>query len=112
MWRTLGISEHDWQQTPPAVQIKLRSQYHEAHSLKLRSVSYRGQIASLAVPAVRIQQLNRRIASQQKQIVQLQQHITDTLCAVYFAKSSIVRNGRNKRGAERSADELLAFSDI
>jgi transposase len=78
MWRTLGISEHDWQQTPPAVQIKLRSQYHEAHSLKLRSVFAQKQLASLVVPAVHIQQLNRRIASQQKQIVQLQQQLTDT----------------------------------
>ena len=79
MWRTLGISEHDWQHTPPAVQIKLRSLYHEAHSLRLRSVSYQGQIASLAEPAVHIQQLNRRIASQQKQIVQFQQQLTEAV---------------------------------
>lgn len=78
MWRTLGICEHDWQQTPPAVQSKLSLQYHEAHSLRLRSVSYRGQIASLTEPAAHIERLNRRIASQQKQIVQLQQQLTDT----------------------------------
>ena len=78
MWRTLGICEDDWQQTPPAVQSKLRSQYHEAHSLRLRSVSYQGQIASLIEPAALIERLNRRIASQQKQIVDLQQQLTDT----------------------------------
>jgi hypothetical protein len=50
MWRTLGISESDWQQTPPAVQTKLRSQYHETHSLKLRSVSAKKQIADLSEP--------------------------------------------------------------
>ncbi len=77
MWRTLGICEHDWQQTPPAVQSKLRSQYHEAHSLRLRSVSYRGQIASLTEPAAHIERLNRRITSQQKQILQLQRQLTD-----------------------------------
>jgi len=78
MWRTLGISEPDWQQTPVAVQTRLRSQYHEAHSLRLRSISYQGQIASLTEPAALIERLNRRIASQQKQIVQLQQQLTET----------------------------------
>jgi len=78
MWRTLGISEPDWQQTPVAVQTRLRSQYHEAHSLRLRSISYQGQIASLTEPAALIERLNRRIASQQKQILHLQQQLTDT----------------------------------
>ncbi len=78
MWRTLGISEPDWQQTPVAVQTRLRSQYHEAHSLRLRSISYQGQIASLTEPAALIERLNRRIASQQKQIVHLQQQLTET----------------------------------
>ena len=78
MWRTLGISEADWQQTPAAVQIKLRSQYHEIHSLKLRSVSTQKQLASLSEPAALIAQLNQRIASQQKQIFQLQRQLTET----------------------------------
>ena len=78
MWRTLDISESDWRQTPAAVQTKLRSQYHETHSLKLRSVFAQKQIASLTEPAVRIRQLNQRIASQQKQITQLQQQLTET----------------------------------
>jgi transposase len=78
MWRTLGISESDWQQTPPAVQTKLRSQYHETHSLKLRSVSAKKQIADLSEPTVHIQRLNQRIASQQKQIIRLQKQLTET----------------------------------
>jgi len=78
MWRTLGISEQDWQQTPLSVQTKLRSQYHEAHSLKLRSVFAQKQLASLAVPAAHIERLNQRAANQQKQIAQLQQQLTDT----------------------------------
>ena len=78
MWRTLGISEYDWQQTPPAVQIKLRSQYHAAHSLKLRSVFAQKQIASLAEPAAHIERLNQRVANQQKQILQLQEQLTAT----------------------------------
>jgi transposase len=77
MWRTLDISEHDWQQTPLSVQTKLRSQYHEAHSLKLRSVFAQKQIASLSEPAAHIERLNQRVANQQKQIVQLQQQLTD-----------------------------------
>ena len=64
--------------TPFAVQTKLRSQYHETHSLKLRSVSYQRQLASLSEPAVQIERLNRRIVSQQKQIAQLQQQLTET----------------------------------
>jgi len=76
MWRTLGIDETDWQHTSPAVQIKLRSQYHEIHSLKLRSVSTQKQIATLAEPAGQIERLNRRIAFQQNQILQLQQQLT------------------------------------
>lgn len=75
MWRTLGISEFDWQQTPPAVQTKLRSQYHEAHSLKLRSVSAKKQMAALSDPVARIQRLGQRIASQQTQITHLQQQL-------------------------------------
>jgi len=78
MWRTLGISEHDWQQTPLSVQTKLRSQYHEAHSLKLRSLFAQKQIASLAEPTAHIERLGRRVANQQKQITQLQQQLTDT----------------------------------
>lgn len=78
MWRTLGISEHDWQQTPLSVQTKLRSQYYEAHALKLRSVFAQKQLASFAEPASHIERLNRRIDSQQKQILQLQQQLTDT----------------------------------
>jgi len=78
MWRTLGISETDWQQTLFAVQTKLRSQYHETHSLKLRSVFYQKQLASLSEPAADIKRLNRRIASQQKQITHLQQQLTAT----------------------------------
>ena len=79
MWRTLGIRETDWQQTPAAVQIKLRSQYHETHSLKLRLVSAQKKIASLAEPAALIERLNQRIAAQQKQILQLQQRLTETV---------------------------------
>ncbi|MGI8495413.1 MAG: hypothetical protein ACR2L1_08900 [Pyrinomonadaceae bacterium] len=77
MWRTLGIDETDWQQTSLSVQTKLRSQYCEIHSLKLRSVFAQKQLASLAEPASHIERLNRRIASQQKQIVQLQEQLTD-----------------------------------
>ena len=79
MWRTLGICESDWRQTPAAVQTKLRSQYHETHSLKLRSVFAQKQLASLSEPATDIERLKRRIASQQKQIVQLQQQLTATV---------------------------------
>jgi uncharacterized coiled-coil protein SlyX len=78
MWRTLGIDETDWQHTPPAVQCKLRSQYLEIHSLRLRSVFNRKQLAFLTKPAADIKRLNQRIASQQKQIVQLQQQLTET----------------------------------
>jgi len=78
MWRTLSISETDWQQTPAAVQTKLRSQYHETHWLKLRSVFYQKQIASLTEPAAFIQQLNQRIASQQNQITHLRKQLTET----------------------------------
>jgi len=76
MWRTLGIDETVWQHTPAVVQTKLRSQYHEIHSLRLRSVYAQKQIASLAEPAEHIKRLNRRIASQHKQIAQLQQQLT------------------------------------
>lgn len=79
MWRTLGISEHDWQQTPIAVQTKLRSQYHETHSLNLRSVFAQKQLASLAEPAALIERLNQRIAIQQTQIFELQQQLTETV---------------------------------
>lgn len=79
MWRTLDISEQDWRQTPVAVQTKLRSQYCETHSLKLRSVFAQQQLASLSEPAARIQWLNQRITSQQKQITRLQQQLTDTV---------------------------------
>ena len=68
MWRTLDITESDWQQTLAPVQTKLRSQYHETHSLKLRSVFAQKQIAALAEPAALIERLNQRIASQHKQI--------------------------------------------
>lgn len=78
MWRTLGISETDWQHTPAAVQTKLCSQYHEIHSLKLRSVFAQKQLASLAEPAALIKRLNLRIASQQNQILQLHQQLTET----------------------------------
>lgn len=78
MWRTLGISEADWQQTPVVVQTKLRSQYHETHSLKLRSVSTQKQLASLTEPTALIKRLNLRIASQQNQLFQLQQQLTET----------------------------------
>lgn len=78
MWRTLSISQADWQQTPAVVQIKLRSQYHEIHSLKLRSVATEKQLASLSEPATHIEQLNRRIASQQNQIFQLHRQLTET----------------------------------
>lgn len=77
MWRTLGINETDWRQTPFAVQTKVRSQYYETHSLKLRSVFYQKQLASLSKPAADIKRLNRQIASQQKQIIQLQQQLTE-----------------------------------
>jgi hypothetical protein len=66
MWRTLGIDETDWQHIPAVVQTKLRSQYHEIHCFKLRAVFTQKQLASLAVPAVHIERLNHRIASQQK----------------------------------------------
>lgn len=79
MWRTLGISETNWRQTPVAVQTKLRSQYHEAHSLELRSVSVKKQVAALSEPTARIQRLNQRIASQQTQITHLQQQLTETV---------------------------------
>lgn len=78
MWRILGITEKDWRQTPFAVQTKLRSQYHETHSLKLRSVFAQKQLASLSEPAADIKRLNRRIASQQKQITHLQRQLTAT----------------------------------
>lgn len=78
MWRTLNISETDWRQTPAAVQNKLRSQYHETHSLKLRSAFYHKQIASLTEPAAHIKRLNQRIISQQKQITHLRQQLTET----------------------------------
>ena len=79
MWRTLGISESDWQQTPPTVQTKLRSQYHETHLLKLRSASTKKQIADLSEPAAHIQRLNQQIVSQRKQITYLQQQLTETV---------------------------------
>ncbi len=79
MWRTLGISEFDWQQTPAAVQTKLRLQHHETHSLKLRSVFHQKQLASLSEPSTEIQRLNQRIVSQQKQITRLQQQLTETV---------------------------------
>jgi len=78
MWRTLGIDGTEWQHTPPAVQCKLRSQYLEIHSLRLRSVFNQKQLAFLTKPAADIKRLNRRIASQQNQIAQLQQQLTDT----------------------------------
>lgn len=78
MWRTLGITETDWQQTPAAVQTKLRSQYHETHSLRLRSVATQKQLASLSEPAAQIERLNSRIAHQQNQILQLQRQLTET----------------------------------
>ncbi len=106
MWRTLGIDETDWEHTSPAVQIKLRSQYHEIHSLKLRSVSTQKQIATLAEPAGQIERLNRRIAFQQNQILQLQQQLTETaLQSVEIArlKAEIVelkeKLGQNSRNS-------------
>jgi hypothetical protein len=47
--------------------------------LKLRSVFYQKQIASLSEPAAQIQRLNQRIVSQQKQITRLQQQLTETV---------------------------------
>lgn len=78
MWRTLGIDETVWQNTPAVVQTKLRSQYHEIHCFRLRSVFMQKQIASLTEPAEHTERLNRRIASQQKQILQLRQQLTGT----------------------------------
>ena len=79
MWRTLGIDETVWQHTPAVVQTKLRSQYHEIHCFRLRSVFTQKQIASLTEPAEHIERLNRRNASQHKQIAQLQQQLTGTV---------------------------------
>ncbi|MBA3600473.1 MAG: IS66 family transposase [Acidobacteria bacterium] len=78
MWRTLGINETDWQQTSLSVQTKLRSQYCEIHSLRLRSVYAQKQLASLTAPAADIKRLNQRIASQQNQILHLQRQLTAT----------------------------------
>ncbi|CAA9333103.1 Mobile element protein [uncultured Microcoleus sp.] len=105
MWRTLGIDEIDWRHTPFAVQTKLRSQYHETHSLKLRSVFTQKQIASLTEPAAYIQRLNQRIASQEKQIIHLRQQLTETICQsaeiarlnaeIADLKEKLGRNSRN-----------------
>lgn len=106
MWRTLGISEQDWQQTPLSVQTKLRSQYHEVHSLKLRSVFAQKQIASLSEPAAHIERLNQRVANQQKQIVQLQEQLTETArksieIALLNAEIAILKEklGQNSRNS-------------
>lgn len=78
MWRTLGIDETDWQQTSLSVQTKLRSQYCDIHSLRLRSVYAQKQLASLTAPAAAIKRLNQQIASQQNQILHLQRQLTAT----------------------------------
>lgn len=118
MWRTLGITETDWQQTPPAVQTKLCSQYHEAHSLKLRSVSAKKQIAALSDPAARIQRLNQRIARQQTQITHLQQqltqhHLTETArwSAEIVRLNAEITNLKEKLGQNSRNSSLPPSSD-
>lgn len=78
MWRTLGITEVDWRQTPPAVQTKLLSEHLETHSLKLRSISSQKQIDSLHQPAARIERLNQKIIQQEKRILYLQKQLAKT----------------------------------
>ena len=100
MWRTLGISKFDWQQTPPAVQTKLLSECLQSHSLKLRAISHQKQIDSLNQPAAQIKCLNAKIIKQQKQIDSLQKQLakTNQLAAEVAKLSAEVAELKEKLG--------------
>ena len=114
MWRTLGISEADWRQTPPAVQTKLLSKHLAAHSLKLRSIAYQKQINSLHHPAHEINRLNQIIYRQEKQITALQKQLakTNKLAAEVAKLSAQVADLKEKLGQNSRNSSLPPSSDM
>jgi transposase len=113
MWRTLGISETDWRQTPAAVQTKLLGAHLEAHSLKLRSVSHHKQIGLLNEPDSQIKLLVEKVNSQQKQIVRLQNKLarTDALAAQVARLTAEVAHLKEKLGQNSSNSSLPPSTD-
>lgn len=70
MWRTLNISEPDWQQTPPAVQNALLSLAADRHALKLR--------AAAAPITAQVEQLKRLVGRQQRQTQRWRHKLAET----------------------------------
>ena len=75
MWRTLGISQTDWQHTPTAVKTVLLGLHHQAHSDQLRALGYQKQLQLHTDPAAQLAALRQQIARQKKLLTGLQREI-------------------------------------
>ena len=70
MWRDLGISEQDWEPTPPAVRTALLSLQQQVRLLGIRSTAYEQQLAALREQVAQVDDLKAEIAELRERLGQ------------------------------------------
>jgi transposase len=70
MWRDLGLTEQDWEQTPPEVRALLISLQHQLRLLEIRHTGYELQIAALREQVAQIDLLKAEIADLRERLGQ------------------------------------------
>jgi uncharacterized protein DUF6444 len=69
-WRDLGITEQNWEQTPPKVRALLISLQHQLRLLQIRHTGYELQIAALREQVAQIDLLKAEIADLRERLGQ------------------------------------------
>lgn len=62
MWRELGISEQDWQQTPQSVRAILVSLRHQLRLFEIRHAAYEQEITTVRQQMAMVEELKAEIA--------------------------------------------------
>lgn len=70
MWRDLGITEQDWEQTPPKVRALLVSLQHQLRLLQIRHTGYELQLAAIREQVAQIDLLKAEIADLRERLGQ------------------------------------------
>lgn len=70
MWRDLGISEQDWQATPPAVRTALRALQQQVRLMSIRFSAYEQQLADFREQAAAVDDLKAEIAELRERLSQ------------------------------------------
>lgn len=70
MWRDLGITKQEWEQTPPAVRTVLLSLQHQVRLMGIRFTAYEHQIADLRQQIATVDDLKAEIAELRERLGQ------------------------------------------